>query len=104
MKARFRVGVGGGSGTVQATHQLRRRDPTYKNCNFGNRSSDTAKKLSLRSGVRTNIRRLRSRTRLINLRFKISRFRNQDGSKLAVCGFLGKLEKRRYLINEIIPA
>jgi hypothetical protein len=63
-----------------------------------------AKKLSLRSGVRAGIRRLRSRTRLINLRFKISRFRNQDGSKLRVCGFLGKLEKRRYLINEIIPA
>jgi hypothetical protein len=47
---------------------------------------------------------LRSRTRLINLRFKISRFRNQDGSKLRVCGFLGKLEKRRYLIKKIIPA
>jgi hypothetical protein len=57
-----------------------------------------------RAGFGTDIRRLMSRTRLINLRFKISRFRNQHGSKLTVCGFLGKLEKRRYLINEIIPA
>src|SRR5882762_5056291 len=54
------------------------------------------------------IRRLRSlvrrRTRLINLRFKISRFLNQNGSKLRIGGFLGELEKRRHLTHEIIPA
>jgi hypothetical protein len=43
------------------------------------------------------------RTRFINLRFKISRLLNQDGSKLRVCGFLGELEKRRHLTDKIIP-
>src|SRR5882762_3862784 len=60
------------------------------------------------TGFGIDIRRLRiwvrRRTRFVNLRFKIGRFLNQDGSKLWVCGFLGKLEKRRHLTHEIIPA
>ncbi len=59
------------------------------------------------AGFGLDIRRLRTwvrrRTRFINLRFKIGRFLNQDGSKPRVCGFLGKLEKRRHLTHEIIP-
>src|SRR5260370_37019895 len=59
------------------------------------------------AGFGLDIRRLRTwdrrRTRFINLRFKIGRFLNQDGSKLRVCGFLGKFEKRRNLPHEIIP-
>src|SRR5882762_7793160 len=59
------------------------------------------------TGFGIDIRRLRTwvrrRSRFINLRFKISRFLNQDGSKLRVCGFLGKLEKRCHLTHEIIP-
>ena len=59
------------------------------------------------TGFGLDIRRLRTwdrrRTRFINLRFKIGRFLNQDGSKLRVCGFLGKLEKRGHLTHEIIP-
>jgi hypothetical protein len=55
-----------------------------------------------------DIRRLKSlprlRVRLISLRFKISRFFDQDGSKPRVGGFLGELEKRRHLTHEIIPA
>ena len=60
------------------------------------------------TGFGIDIRRLRTwvrrRTRFINLRFKIGRLLNQDGSKLRVCGFLGKLEKRRRLTREIVPA
>src|SRR6266404_6928430 len=59
------------------------------------------------AGFGLDIRRLRTwvrrRTRFINLRLKIGRFLNQDGSKPRVCGFLGKLEKRRHLTHEIIP-
>jgi len=55
---------------------------------------------------RLNIRGLktRRRTRLVNLRFKISRFLNQDDSKLTVGGCLGELEQRRHLTHKIIPA
>src|SRR5260221_4873682 len=48
--------------------------------------------------------RVQRGTRLVNLRFKISRFLNQDGGKLRVGGCLGELEKRRRLTHEIIPA
>src|SRR5258708_26069312 len=48
--------------------------------------------------------RLRRRARLVNLRFQISRFLNQDGSKLRVGGCLGELEKRRRLTHEILSA
>jgi hypothetical protein len=61
-----------------------------------------------RAGFGIDIPRLRSRvrrrTQFINLRFKISRFLNQHGSKRRVGGFLGKLEKRRHLTHKIIPA
>src|SRR5258706_5842858 len=60
------------------------------------------------AGFGLNIRRLSTRlprrTRLIDLRFKISRFLNQNGSKLRVVGCPGELEKRRRLTHEIIPA
>src|SRR3981081_1330584 len=59
------------------------------------------------TGFGLDIRRLRTwvrrRTRFINLRFKIGRFLNQDGSKPRVCGFLGKLEKRRHLTHRNNP-
>jgi hypothetical protein len=48
--------------------------------------------------------RVLRRARLVNLRFKISRFLNQDGSELRVCGFVSKFEKRRYLTHKIMPA
>jgi hypothetical protein len=51
--------------------------------------------------LRTRVRR---RARLVNSRFKISRFLNKDGSELRVCGFLGKFEKRRHLTHKIMPA
>ncbi len=54
--------------------------------------------------IRCSRTRLRRRARLVNLRFQISRFLNQDGSKLRVGGCLGELEKRRRLTHEIIPA
>jgi hypothetical protein len=54
------------------------------------------------------IRRLRARVgrraEFINLRFEISRFPNQDGSKLRIGGFPGELEQRRHLTHEILPA
>ena len=54
------------------------------------------------------IRRLRSRirrrTRLINLRFKISRFLNQNGSELRIADFLGELEQRPRLTRAIALA
>jgi hypothetical protein len=46
----------------------------------------------------------RPRVRFINLRFKISRFLNQNGSKLGVASCLGELEQRRHLTHKIIPA
>ncbi len=60
------------------------------------------------TGFGIDIRRLssrvRRRTRFINLRFKISRFLNQHGSKMRIGGFLGKLEQRRHLTHKIISA
>jgi hypothetical protein len=58
--------------------------------------------------VGLDIRRLRTRVwrraPLINSRFKVSRFLNQDDRKVRVGGCLGELEKRRRLTHEIIPA
>jgi hypothetical protein len=48
--------------------------------------------------------RVLRRARLVNLRFKISRFLNQNGSKLRVGGCLGKSEKCRHLTHKIILA
>ena len=47
---------------------------------------------------------VRRRAGFINLRFQISRFLNQDGSKLWIGGFPGELEQRRRLTHEILPA
>jgi hypothetical protein len=43
----------------------------------------------------------RRRARLVNLWFQISRFLNQDGSKLRIGGCLGELEQRRHLTHKI---
>jgi hypothetical protein len=61
-------------------------------------------KLRMWFHIRCLSTRVRRRARLIDLRFQISRFLNQEGGKLRVGSCLGELENRRRLTHEIIPA